>query len=296
MKDCIAGVRWLLARSDVEAAVKLLTDEICPLDGTAKYVNYIKNYWPQYFCPDAYRKVYKEAGEVEAKVVGIFHAITATHRYQVVNQAFMQVGRPQRVLDFGCSRAYHAIHLHNAFASEFTCVDIDEQSIAEANLAIARYARVPRKMEAVVADSCDRFVGKDYDAVMCLETLEHVPDIYPLLERFEQCVKPGGWIVITLPHGPVEYTMWVDHPERNREHLREIAVQDCYELWNRKPSFYMTLFAGGVNKYAGMTEGSIVVMYKADGQPTGKINMERKILGALACEGPELPDGDGVLK
>lgn len=284
------GLRWLLARSDVETANYLLD----AIGSDAKYDRYMRRYWPQFFDDEAYAAVYKEAGEIESKV-NVFSAIPGTHRYQVVLQALQQAGRPKRVLDFGCSRAYHAIHLHNALGSQFTCVDIDQVSIDQANEMIKKAARYPAGMKALVAADCEQFAGQNFDAVMCLETLEHVPNVGALLEQFERCVKPDGWIIVTLPHGPVEYTMWVEHPERNREHLREIGLQDCYELWSHKPGFYLTLFASGVNKYAGMTEGNIVVMYQSDGKPCGQVNMQRKILGALACNGPELPDKDGVL-
>ena len=288
------GLRWLLARSDVEAANEILDQSWYYGGCIEKYKAYVRHYWPQLFDEQAYQKVYREAGEIEAQV-DVFAAIPHTHRYQVILQALQQIGRPERVLDFGCSRAYHAIHLHNALGTKFTCVDIDQTSIDQANDMIHKAARYPTGMTALVASDCDGFVGCGYDAVMCLETLEHVRDYRVLLEQFERAVKPGGWIILTFPHGPVEYTMWVEHPERNREHLREFNLQDCYELFSGKPGFYLTLFAASVSKYAGMSEGSIIIMYQADSQPIGQVNMQRKILGALACKGPELPDRDGVL-
>ena len=286
--DVESGLRWLLARSDVEAAMDFLDNDGTSFDDQPIRA-YISKHWPHFFDDKSYEGVYREAGEIEARV-DVYAAIPHTHRYQVILQAMQQIGRPKRVLDFGCSRAYHAIHLHNALGLQFVCADIDATSIDQANAMIKKAARYPAGMKAVVASHADQFVGENFDAIMCLETLEHVPNIYPLLERFEQCVKPGGWIVLTVPHGPVEFTMWVEHPERNREHIREIGLQDCYELWSHKPGFHLQLFAGGVNKYADMTEGNIVIMYQADQRPVAEINMERKILSALACVGPELPE------
>lgn len=286
--DVESGLRWLLARSDVEAAMEFLDNDGTSFDDQPIRA-YINKHWPHFFDDKSYESVYKVAGEIESKL-DVYAAIPHTHRYQVILQAMQQIGRPKRVLDFGCSRAYHAIHLHNALGTQFVCADIDQISIDQANAMIRKAARYPAGMRAVVTDHVDQFVGENFDAIMCLETLEHVPNIDPLLERFEQCVKPGGWIVLTVPHGPVEFTMWVEHPERNREHIREIGLHDCYELWSHKPGFHLQLFAGGVNRYAGMTEGNIVIMYQADQKPVGKINYERKILGALACVGPELPE------
>lgn len=278
----LKGIRWLLARSDVEAAVALMDGK-----GDDQMQAYVRKFWPQYFEEFDYDRVYREAGEIEAKV-DCFAAIPSTHRFQVVAQAFQQL-RPKKVLDFGCSRAYHAIHLHNLFGSSFTCLDIDSLSIKHAKTAIGTHARNPKALEAYQSDDCYNFMSGEYDAVMCLETLEHVLDYESLLIQFEHLVKPRGWIIITLPHGPVEYTMWVEHPERNREHVREFNLQDCYELWSHKPGFYMTLFAGGINKYADMTEGNLIVMYQADQKPCGEVNLDRKIAAAMHCEGPELP-------
>jgi hypothetical protein len=285
------GLRWLLARSDVEAAAAYIDRFLIEKEPELKL--YLRHYWPQLFDGDEYQRVYREAGVIEAQV-DCFAAIPHTMRYQTVAQAYNYLQRPPRVLDFGCSRAFHSIHLHNQFGGEYTCVDIDQRSVDEANQAIQQYARYPGNMRALVATDLGG-VGCDYDLVMCMETLEHVLNYRDLVSQFEQAAKPGCWILLTLPHGPVEYTMWVESPSRNREHLREFTVQDCYDLWGRKPGFSLNLFASKWNQYALMHEGSILITYRADRAPCGEINMHRKLFSAAAEIGPALPDHDGIL-
>ena len=289
--DYLNGARWLLARSDVEAAIKFL--DLSKNGSWRKPLqNYMTKFWPQYFTEGAYAPVYAEAGMIEAQVRDVFQAVAGTLRFQIILQIMQQIGRPKKVLDFGCSRAYHAIHLHNLCGCEFTCVDIDETSINAANAAIHQHARNPNGMTAMVAQNCDMFVDQEYDAVICLETLEHVRDYQLLLAQFERCVKPGGWVVISVPHGPVEFTMWVESPARRREHIREFSVQDCYDLWQSKPGFYLQMFGSKINQYAQMPEGSIFIAYRTDDKPCGRVNMDRKVMGALAMNGPPLPGFD----
>jgi SAM-dependent methyltransferase len=38
-----------------------------------------------------------------------------------------------------------------------------------------------------------------FDAIFCMEVLEHVPDVTPLLDRFDKLLAPGGALIISVP-------------------------------------------------------------------------------------------------
>jgi ubiquinone/menaquinone biosynthesis C-methylase UbiE len=38
-----------------------------------------------------------------------------------------------------------------------------------------------------------------FDAIMCTEVLEHVPDPVKVLQEFQRLLRPGGWLILTAP-------------------------------------------------------------------------------------------------
>src|SRR3990167_1044753 len=97
-----------------------------------------------------------------------------------------------------------------------------------------------------------------------------------LLEEIERAVRPGGMIVISVPSGPVEYTMWVDHPSRRREHLREFSFEDLQDLLKFKQSIYLQYVSYGPEKYTNMILGHFVVAWRKDRSSLGQIDTDRK--------------------
>ena len=60
----------------------------------------------------------------------------------------------------------------------------------------------------------------------------------PLIKDLEKAVKPGGWIVLSVPSGPVEHEMWVTSPFRLREHISEFSLLDLEDMLGHKESFH----------------------------------------------------------
>lgn len=263
--------RYFLARSDVEAAVRLLSP------GDPLLSLYARKHWPQFFGPERYKNIYDVAGQIEAQVDGVFEVIPHQARYQMIASFWARLHRElHNVVDFGCSRAAHAIHLHNAFGTKFTCIDIDKKSIEEAEKFADRYAKDRSAFTFAVGDET-LTVPNNFDGAMLLEVVEHVTDAQVLLDTAETWVRPGGWIILSVPHGPVEYTMWKEQPHRNREHVRELGLDDLYDMLSHKKDFMLLFMVTGKNRYLDMAEGTFVVAYRTGMQPVQSINWERKL-------------------
>ena len=273
-------VRWLIARSDVETAVKVLSSQSGP--DAEKFLGYIGQYWPHMTDRSAYCKVYEEAGKIEVNVGEAFDDVPKQGRFEMVSWLMNNLNGCRRVLDYGCSRGIWPIHLHNRFGKEWALYDIDVRSIEAARSLVYEHAKNPSAFSFhVVPSGHPDFPSTSFDCAMLLEILEHVWDPLDLLMRVESAVCPGGIMIISVPFGPMEYTMWVDHPERKREHLREFNFDDLMDLLKTKSSVYLQYMFYGPEKYTKMGLGHFVVAWRVDGSPFGTIDPIRKLCPRL---------------
>jgi SAM-dependent methyltransferase len=57
----------------------------------------------------------------------------------------------------------------------------------------------------LVCDILDIPEDRQFDALMCTEVLEHIPDAVRALEKFSKIVAPGGQLIITAPFGCITH-------------------------------------------------------------------------------------------
>ena len=286
-------VKWFLARSDAEAAMRILNRSRAnsasdlarlSIDGDlARKVKtfdfYIERFWPSLF--GKYADVYRVAGEVEARVPGedVVRSVPGQWRYQAALRLMQQVmSGYAHILDFGCSRGAHAINLHNDTGNKrFTCLDIDPLSIEQAQDLCGKLAKFPSMFEFAVETEETPLPARKHDGAMLFEVMEHVLDLGKLVDKVEASVKEGGWVMASVPSGPVEYTMWMEHPERMREHVREVALDDILDMFGKKRNLNVQYAMTGKSKHIDMFEGCYFFAWQVDGSPTGEIDWERKL-------------------
>jgi methionine biosynthesis protein MetW len=115
------------------------------------------------------------------------------------------VGSAKRVLDVGCSTGYFAEALA-ARGNEVLGVEYDEAS--------ARAAR-ERGLDVLAADLervdlAEHFGESSFDVVVFADVLEHLRDPLPVLRSARRLLRPGGFVVISLPniaHGDVRLAL-----------------------------------------------------------------------------------------
>lgn len=276
-------VKYLLSRSDVEAALLLLKE-----DHHYKLLSYIHQYWPSMF--GEYDRVYKEAGEVEAKNIAAFAHIPNEGRFQWLLNYLKNHPELRLFYNYGASRCLYDIHLQNEVGGKFYCEDIDETSINEARSFIKMFAHNPKYFVVKAAKTPMLEDDREVDCVICMEVLEHVLDPVSTLEDLEDNIKEGGKMIISVPYGPVEYTMWQNTPHRNREHIREFNMNELLQLFEFKEDVEFHQLSYGINQQLGMEVGCNIICYTVTEEGRGFDGYEVDLAGKLAeTKDVELP-------
>lgn len=115
---------------------------------------------------------------------------------------FREVGRlipvtRGKILDIGCADGtFTKVILEHSKAKKIVAVDVLESSISYAK---RRFAR-SKKLIFKVADAHELpFKNKEFDAVFCLEALEHVEDSKKVISEIYRVLKNGGYTLVLIP-------------------------------------------------------------------------------------------------
>jgi SAM-dependent methyltransferase len=129
----------------------------------------------------------------------------------------------KRVVDMACGEGYGAAMLAESAAEVFG-VDANPEAFEHARL---RYRAPNLRFErALVEEFAD---GAPYEAIVFLQTVEHVHDPAQLLTRFASLLAPGGVVFVTTPN---RLTLAPPGAERsdNPWHVREYSPEEFATL------------------------------------------------------------------
>ncbi|MEO0786120.1 MAG: class I SAM-dependent methyltransferase, partial [Pseudomonadota bacterium] len=118
-----------------------------------------------------------------------------------------------RVLDLGCGEGRHVHGLHMLGGMDVIGVDLDEASLEKARAGLAtlppRREGDPHTTQFQSGDATRlEFADDAFDAVICSEVLEHLPDYDAALAEIRRVLKPDGRLCITVPHAWPERLCW----------------------------------------------------------------------------------------
>jgi SAM-dependent methyltransferase len=128
-----------------------------------------------------------------------------------------------RVVDMACGEGYGAAVIAER-AREVIGVDANPDAHEHAR---RKYTRPGLSFERALVEQFDR--GAPFDAIVFLQTVEHVEQPQPLLERFASLLAPAGRLYVSTPN---RLTLAPPGASRsdNPWHVREYTVQEFRAL------------------------------------------------------------------
>jgi len=130
----------------------------------------------------------------------------------------------KRVLDAGCGVGYGCGILQRAGASEVVGVDISEEAL---DIARKQFCRPGIRFVHGDCESLDLGEG-NFDAIVALESLEHLPQPRNFLSRARNLLHGSGVLVCSTPNDRL--TQPVNGRPRNPYHVHEYALEEFRAL------------------------------------------------------------------
>lgn len=117
-----------------------------------------------------------------------------------------------RVLDLGCGEGRHVHGLYILGDFEVIGVDLNEASLHKAREGLTLLMADSPRTHSVSFETGDatalRFDDDYFDAVICSEVLEHLPDYGAALAEMRRVLKPTGKLCVTVPNAWPERICW----------------------------------------------------------------------------------------
>ncbi len=132
----------------------------------------------------------------------------------------------KHVLDVGCGEGYGGDILAER-AAHVTGIDVSEQAIAHA---AAKYGRPNLEFRRMSAERL-LFEDNSFDAVVCLELIEHAKDHVAVMHEIRRVLKPGGVLILSTPNKRVVSPG--SPTPLNEYHVREFGIRELRELCSR---------------------------------------------------------------
>ncbi|MEJ6022611.1 bifunctional 2-polyprenyl-6-hydroxyphenol methylase/3-demethylubiquinol 3-O-methyltransferase UbiG [Ramlibacter sp. PS4R-6] len=124
-------------------------------------------------------------------------------RLEWINSQFPLKGR--RVLDVGCGGGILSDSMARKGA-EVVGIDLATKALRVAQLHALEAATPNVEYREISVEALAQQEPASFDAVTCMEMLEHVPDPASVLRACSRLVKPGGWVFIsTINRNPKSF-------------------------------------------------------------------------------------------
>ena len=123
-----------------------------------------------------------------------------------------------KVLDLGCGSGYGSKMLAEV-AGHVTGADVSANAVAHAR---REFSRPNLEFAELPAAGGLPFEDQSFDAVVCFQVIEHVPDDRHFVREIARVLRPGGVAILATPDRSTRLFSW--QKPWNRWHLREYSA------------------------------------------------------------------------
>ena len=132
---------------------------------------------------------------------------------QTLDRNYFPMQPGQRVLDLGCGEGRHVIAACALDGVDAVGVDLSLKDLATARERMAEFRDAASEDSALflllAGDALKLpFADESFDAVICSEVLEHIPDYRSALAEISRVLKPGGRFCASVPRAWCERICW----------------------------------------------------------------------------------------
>jgi SAM-dependent methyltransferase len=112
----------------------------------------------------------------------------------------LQLSASSRCLDVGCGSGGPALHLARLTGCEVVGVELHEAAVASGNQS-AHEAGLERRATFVQADAGEALPFEEgaFDAIVCIDAINHLPDRNRVLADWARLLRPSGRLLFTDP-------------------------------------------------------------------------------------------------
>ena len=157
----------------------------------------VRHYDAQYgrFSSDLYAAIRREAFGED---IGQNSWLTSDEHDLFID--WMSLTKGSRVLDVACGSGHTTLRIASRTGCTVDGVDLHERAIAEARSAAQERGLASRAVFQVHDASTPLpFVDATFDAVICIDAINHLPNRLAVLAEWARVLKPGGVLVFTDP-------------------------------------------------------------------------------------------------
>jgi SAM-dependent methyltransferase len=114
--------------------------------------------------------------------------------------ALLELARGVRLLDVACGTGGLSVHLAQVTGCDVTGIDLEESGL-DSGRRIAREANLEARARFARVDAGRRlpFAGGSFDAVVCIDALNHIPGRAAVFADWARVLVPGGRLLFTDP-------------------------------------------------------------------------------------------------
>ncbi len=170
-----------------------------------------------------------------------------------------KIAQPFTILDVGGRKSPYTIGLR----ADVTLMDVPQEVGAKKELNLGFTEQILKTIKKkrsnisnlIIQDMTKSTLFDDtYDAVTCIEVIEHVLDDEPFVKNISKVVKKGGWAYFTTPNGDFIKN---EGPDKNPDHVRHYTKHEMQSLLGKYFDRVDVQYAVKTGKYRVMSLKSL---------------------------------------